>query len=208
MAINRGPWNALVDDDGSNLVGSVWNKAAIKTVLLDPIDAYVGLPAVRLAAARSFTTNAAGENLASIVFASGQLGIHDLVMLDLQFAVNGTVPGPIVVDLYGVQTGPETGGVLLICTGTQGAGDLGTNQVGQCTVVLRAPASGDPYVLSMGSGVVTIGTGQAIGRTFGALGGPVGPWAGAWKIFLRQLTGLAPGARLYWSWAVRHIPLT
>ena len=39
MAINRGPWNALVDDDGSNLVGSIWNKAAIKTVLLDPIDA-------------------------------------------------------------------------------------------------------------------------------------------------------------------------
>ena len=39
MAIDRGPWNALVDDDGSNLVGSIWNKAAIKTVLLDPIDA-------------------------------------------------------------------------------------------------------------------------------------------------------------------------
>jgi len=38
MAINRGPWNALVDDDGSNLVGSVWNKAAIKDVILDPTD--------------------------------------------------------------------------------------------------------------------------------------------------------------------------
>jgi hypothetical protein len=41
MAINRGPWNALVDDDGTNLVGSVWNKAQINTVLLDPIDALV-----------------------------------------------------------------------------------------------------------------------------------------------------------------------
>jgi len=39
MAIDRGPWNALVDDDGSNLVGSIWNKAAIKTVILDPTDA-------------------------------------------------------------------------------------------------------------------------------------------------------------------------
>jgi len=38
MAIDRGPWNALVDDDGSNLVGTIWNKDAIKTVLLDPID--------------------------------------------------------------------------------------------------------------------------------------------------------------------------
>jgi hypothetical protein len=43
MAIDRAPWNALVDDDGSNLIGSVWNKAAIKTVLLDPIDA-MGTP--------------------------------------------------------------------------------------------------------------------------------------------------------------------
>lgn len=43
MAIDRGPWNALLDDDGSNLVGSIWNKAAIKTVLLDPID---GAPTV------------------------------------------------------------------------------------------------------------------------------------------------------------------
>ena len=39
MAIDRGPWNALVDDDGSGLVGTVWNKDAIKTVILDPVDA-------------------------------------------------------------------------------------------------------------------------------------------------------------------------
>jgi hypothetical protein len=39
MSINRAPFNALVDDDGSNTVGSVWNKAAIAGVLLDPIDA-------------------------------------------------------------------------------------------------------------------------------------------------------------------------
>lgn len=36
--INRGPFNALVDDDGTNTVGSPWNKTAIKDVLLDPID--------------------------------------------------------------------------------------------------------------------------------------------------------------------------
>lgn len=39
MSIDRTAYNALVDDDGSNLVGSIWNKNAIKTVLLDPIDA-------------------------------------------------------------------------------------------------------------------------------------------------------------------------
>ena len=39
MAINRAPYNALVDDNGTGTTGSVWNKAAIKSVLLDPIDA-------------------------------------------------------------------------------------------------------------------------------------------------------------------------
>jgi len=59
MAIDRGPWNALVDDDGSNLVGSLWNKAAIKTVLLDPIDGALA------AAALAWTpTDASGAGLA------------------------------------------------------------------------------------------------------------------------------------------------
>jgi hypothetical protein len=40
-AIDRAPWNALVDDDGSNLVGTPWTKDIVKTVLLDPIDAAI-----------------------------------------------------------------------------------------------------------------------------------------------------------------------
>ncbi|HXU05227.1 MAG TPA: hypothetical protein VN903_29915 [Polyangia bacterium] len=36
--INRAPYNALVDDNGTGLTGTVWNKAAIQSVLLDPID--------------------------------------------------------------------------------------------------------------------------------------------------------------------------
>jgi len=39
MGINRAPFNALVDDTGNGLTGSIWNKAAIQNVLLDPIDA-------------------------------------------------------------------------------------------------------------------------------------------------------------------------
>jgi hypothetical protein len=41
MAINRTPFNALVDDDGSNTVGSIWGKQDIKDVILDPVDAFV-----------------------------------------------------------------------------------------------------------------------------------------------------------------------
>jgi hypothetical protein len=37
--IDRTPYNALVDDNGTGTTGSVWNKAAIKTSILDPVDA-------------------------------------------------------------------------------------------------------------------------------------------------------------------------
>jgi hypothetical protein len=36
--INRAPFNALVDDDGSNTVGTPWEKARIAGVILDPVD--------------------------------------------------------------------------------------------------------------------------------------------------------------------------
>lgn len=39
MAINRAPFNALVDDDGSNTIGTIWNKAQIAGVILNPVDA-------------------------------------------------------------------------------------------------------------------------------------------------------------------------
>lgn len=39
MAIDRTAYNALVDDDGSGTVGTVWNKARIAGVILDPVDA-------------------------------------------------------------------------------------------------------------------------------------------------------------------------
>ena len=39
MAINRAPFNALVDDDGTNTTGTVWEKAQIAGVILDPVDA-------------------------------------------------------------------------------------------------------------------------------------------------------------------------
>jgi hypothetical protein len=48
MSINRAPFNALTDDDGSNTVGSIWNKNAIKNVLLDPIDAALTDPSLTL----------------------------------------------------------------------------------------------------------------------------------------------------------------
>jgi len=41
MALNRVPFNGLVDDDGSGRTGTPWNKQAIKDVILDPVDAAI-----------------------------------------------------------------------------------------------------------------------------------------------------------------------
>lgn len=41
MPIDRTAFNALVDDDGTGTLGTVWNKAQIQGVLLDPIDASI-----------------------------------------------------------------------------------------------------------------------------------------------------------------------
>jgi hypothetical protein len=39
MPLNRGPFNALIDDNGTNTTGTKWNKAQIQAVILDPVDA-------------------------------------------------------------------------------------------------------------------------------------------------------------------------
>jgi hypothetical protein len=45
MAINRAPFNALVDDDGTGTTGTPWNKSAIQSVILDPVDAAIAAAA-------------------------------------------------------------------------------------------------------------------------------------------------------------------
>lgn len=42
MAIDRTAFNALVNDDGSNTTGTIWDKSAIAGSILDPVDALVG----------------------------------------------------------------------------------------------------------------------------------------------------------------------
>jgi len=56
ITINRGPWNALIDDSGGNLDGTPWTKDQIKQVLLDPIDAALAA-AAGLALPNVFTAN-------------------------------------------------------------------------------------------------------------------------------------------------------
>jgi hypothetical protein len=108
MAIDRGPWNALVDDDGSNLVGTVWNKDKIKTVILDPVDAAI-LPTYG-----TFTPNdASGAGLA-LTLAVGtfyQHGRYISTWMHVTDPVTSNGLGAKVGGLPGIVAGPGAGGV-------------------------------------------------------------------------------------------------
>jgi fructose-1,6-bisphosphatase/inositol monophosphatase family enzyme len=59
VVIDRTQYNLLANDDGSNTVGSVWDKNKVKVVLLDPIDALVTPSTVTLADGATPALNAA-----------------------------------------------------------------------------------------------------------------------------------------------------
>lgn len=84
MAIDRTNYNALVDDDGSNLVGTPWTKTIVKTVLLDPIDAAIAAPGTV-----GFANGAVGAP--SITFASQTgMGLFRLGGNTMQYVVGGS----------------------------------------------------------------------------------------------------------------------
>jgi hypothetical protein len=121
MAINRAPFNALIDDDGSNTTGTVWGKQDIKDVLLDPIDAMMttGTWTPSLGGTATYTQQEGSYvRVGQLVFARGFLAVNAIgtglgyLITGLPFAVNGHTPGSIslltaalgavsYVDLYG-----------------------------------------------------------------------------------------------------------
>jgi hypothetical protein len=140
MAINRGPWNALVDDDGSNLVGSIWNKAAIKDVILDPTDAALVEQSASLGAIAPVPFNAgsygvypsgawtvtAGNVLAFMTTRIGKLGVIAL------YVANSTITGTPLLLSVANPLPPSAGR-------TVGAGRFvigGTLEAGNCYVEL------------------------------------------------------------------------
>jgi len=63
MALDRTWFNALVDDDGSNTVGTVWNKAQI-AALLDSVDAALIAESRRTVWTPALVSTVEGNNVA------------------------------------------------------------------------------------------------------------------------------------------------
>jgi hypothetical protein len=102
MAIDRGPWNALIDDDGSNLTGSIWNKAAIKSVLLDPIDA---LAANVVASAATGTVHNLACGPAAVQTEIRLYGNGDLTLTGLAFTTSPRNGDRVTLLKHGFSTG-------------------------------------------------------------------------------------------------------
>ncbi|MEP7304220.1 MAG: hypothetical protein ABJA98_01755 [Acidobacteriota bacterium] len=128
MPISRVPWAALVDDDGSNTVGTLITKALIASVLLDPID--VALAAVGGAplASPTFTgvpagpTAAAGTNTTQLATTAYVLAALGLQIRQVVTAIAGgdfTTTSATLVDLTNMAITLTTGAaakVLVLAT--------------------------------------------------------------------------------------------
>jgi len=136
MAINRGPWNALVDDDGSNLVGSVWNKAAIKDVLLDPMDAAIAGPWTDVPfSAANFTAGAGSWTVTAAQVPTFAYVISAKTMMIALVVDSSTVagsPAALAVAMPGgVSRNRRTGQPMSYYNGTAGTGwvNVGTSAI-------------------------------------------------------------------------------
>ena len=144
MAIDRTAYNALVDDDGTGVVGTPWTKNIVKTVLLDPIDAAI-------AAAGGVGTAAIGQ-----VFASAGVGVAPL--WTAMPAVTGIVCG----------TNPAQTGTIRLGNNQY---MLQRNAANTADVVILGLNTTDRLVLGgTNIPVVPSGTGQDLGP---ASGGPM-----------------------------------
>ena len=127
MALDRTWYNTLVDDDGSGLTGSVWDKADVDS-LMDATDAEI---------ARLDAKNA--EQDASIQIAAGNF-------VPLLVASGGGVP------VYGIQRGGwAKNGKAITVSGRISIGSVGSLSTGSLVI------SGLPYVCGPNDGAIAVG---------------------------------------------------
>lgn len=141
MAIDRGPWSALVDDDGSNLVGSVWNKAAIKTVILDPVDAAIAPAWVDVPfTAAHYAGNASAWTVAAADVAMRKYLITGSVVdiqLELQTTTIAAGSANLIVSGWPFTFGATAPGIGISSHAVGGWGMVGVNITGGAFTIFR-----------------------------------------------------------------------
>jgi hypothetical protein len=184
--IDRTAWNALVDDDGTNTLGSPWNKAAIKSVVLDPVDA--ALAAITLVGHGSgHTTNPASENFSGYLGGAGfPLNPYDMLQLEIDLQWSTTVP--TAIGLYWAQTNSP----LLLNLLTFGNPSIGLSM--SRVVLRRHPQNpANLFLIATGGGTGAPGVyTQMIA---------IDNWAAQWAVVMNH-SGIPAGGALDWKWTV------
>jgi hypothetical protein len=208
--INRAPFNALVDDDGTNTKGTFWNKARIQGVLLDPVDAAIAstITAVdnsiagsiagqskRLRAAEgqySATANGYWELLTMPALSSGD--VLRLVVMVGQFTQNG---GPLYVNV------PAGAGIIRLDDLGAPAPNLPVGISAIWDVVLHQTPLNPAgiYATAMGGVTTAVGAVRTANFTF--------PGAARWNVAGWQLginiVSQVSGGIQNWSWSVQLV---
>ena len=116
MPINRAPFDALVDDTGDGLSGSVWNKAAIQSVLLDPIDAADAAIGGTVSTWAPFDSSGAGLVFTVTAAHYIRIGRAILIWLHLAYPVTGSTAR---ARISGIPTLPLMVSAMYVGAGTQ-----------------------------------------------------------------------------------------
>lgn len=215
MSIDRGPFNALVDDDGSGTRGTPWNKAQIQNVILDPVDAAIAAAPGRSLTALLYSgagsaTGAADENITGVTIPPG-MTTADTIELFWDVWVAGPHPGSAHLALYGVGINSTFATLVDIGSGPPAQGPaLAGYGIGSYRIVIRAspPAYPDQFLTTV-SGVVTFGATQALGAVF-MQQATMQRWTQPWSLYLQQIGGMPAGTPLQWNaqvYAHRTIPM-
>ena len=102
MALDRTWYNTLVDDDGSNTVGTIWNKAAVDS-LLDSVDAELVDSIVNSSTTgvdNAWTPGGTGDTLVAWYVASGDLTINGMAggVTGRRVTIRNYAPGTVYVN--------------------------------------------------------------------------------------------------------------
>jgi len=121
VSINRGPFNALVDDDGSGTTGTPWNKQAIQDVILNPVDAAIGGVWTNVAyTAADFTTTGGGAWTTSQP-ATWAYSLSDKTLIVALYGINWAITGaPVSLNVVipgGYALARNTGGTFAMAHG-------------------------------------------------------------------------------------------
>ena len=185
MAINRAPFNALVDDDGSGLTGTLWNKAQIKAVILDPVDAAIGAELLKgnngINNATAFSTV---DNLPV-----PPLGVNDVLVILFQFQT--TSQDVAAVSLWAENTPFATLTPLPLPANTQLA----------ARITIR-PGQGQPNLFgAIVEGLIS--TGARNDRFSWTAVTPV-VWTAGFALTMNH-HGMGAGGALLWQWNVYRL---